>query len=165
MIETSNTFPFDHNRILNHGPFLTHFLRFIARHKLTRKEHFFHFNDIDLSHIGIKENINIISQMLHLTPLRSVVKAMDNLETFVHKNHKKIDLTMKNFENPILLIAGGKDPIVPSKYAHIIKELNEKADYKELKDAGHFMIVDDAKKVNLAIYNFLSTKVKNQYAC
>ena len=58
LIETSTTFPFKHNRLLNMGPYITHFLRFIASHKLTNKEHFFHFKDIDLSFTGMKENWN-----------------------------------------------------------------------------------------------------------
>lgn len=155
LIETASTYPFDHNRLLNHGPYLTHFLRFIEEHSLTRREHFSHMKDIDLSSKGVRRNIRLVSYLMHLTPLRSVVRALDNLERFVFKNQKRIDWTLKKFKGPILVVAGEKDTVVPPKYSRMIKELNKKAELKILKGATHQAIIEDAGKVNKAMYDFL----------
>ncbi|MBT6774093.1 alpha/beta hydrolase [Candidatus Woesearchaeota archaeon] len=154
LIETASTYPFEHNHLLNHCPYVTHFLRFISEHKLTKREHFFHLKDIDLSQDGIKENINLISHLLHLTPLRSMVRSLDNLEKYVFKNQKRIDYTLKHFTGPILVIGGEKDQVVPAKYSRIIKDLNKKAHLKILKGAHHLAIVNNAEKVNHVMYNF-----------
>ncbi len=160
LIETASTYPFEHNHLLNHSPYVTHFLRFIAEHKLTKREHFFHLKDVDLSFEGIKENIHLVSHLLHLTPLRSIVKSLDNLEKYVFKNQKRIDYTLKHFTGPILVIGGEKDQIVPAKYSRIIKNLNKKAHLKILKGAHHLAIVDDAEKVNHVMFDFLSREAK-----
>lgn len=160
LIESASTYPFEHDRLLNRSPYVSHFLRFIAEHKLTKRNHFFHLKDIDLSSDGIKENIHLISHLLHLTPLRSIVRSLDNLERYVFKNQKKIDYTLKHFNGPILVIGGGKDQVVPPKYSRIIKNLNKKAHLKILRGAHHLAIVDDAEKVNHTMFDFFSHQLK-----
>ena len=160
LIESASTYPFEHERLLNRSPYVSHFLRFIAEHKLTKRDHFFHLKDIDLSSGGIKENIHLISHLLHLTPLRSIVRSLDNLEKYVFKNQKKIDYTLKHFSGPILVIGGGKDQVVPPKYSRIIKNLNKKAHLKILRGAHHLAIVDDAEKVNRTMFDFFSHQLK-----
>ena len=160
LIETASTYPFKHDHLLNHNHYLTHFLRFISEHKLTKKEHFFHLKDIDLSYTGIKENLHLISHLLHLTPLRSVVRSLDNLEKYIFKNQKRIDYTLKHFNGPMLVIGGEKDQVVPVKYSRIIKNLNKKAHLKILKGAHHLAIVNNAEKVNHVMANFFSNNIK-----
>lgn len=154
LVETASTYPFEHNHLLNHSPYVTHFLRFISEHKLTKREHFFHLKDVDLSFDGIKENLHLVSHLLHLTPLRSIVKSLDNLEKYVFKNQKRIDYTLKHYTGPILVIGGEKDQVVPAKYSRIIKNLNKKAHLKILKGAHHLAIVNNAEKVNHVMYDF-----------
>ncbi|PIZ50723.1 hypothetical protein COY27_05920 [Candidatus Woesearchaeota archaeon CG_4_10_14_0_2_um_filter_33_13] len=161
LVESSTTFPFKHNRLLNLGTYMTEFLRFVSSHKLTSREHFFHLKDIDLSFTGMKENLKIISHLLHITPIRSVVKALDNLENFVFKNHKRIDLTMKNFPSPILLIAGRLDEVIPPKYVRLVKKLNNNAKYHLFRNAGHKVIMDQADQVSHVIHNFIKESLEN----
>ena len=158
LIDTASTFPFDHNRLLNMNPYTTNFLRFIANHKLTKDEHFFHFGDIDLSFKGISENLHLISHLFHLTPLRTMVKALDNLEYYIFNNQKRIDKALKNLKIPTLIIAGEKDDIVPPKYSKQIKKLKKDAELKIVKGAHHKIIIEKAKEVNRAIMKFLKGK-------
>src|SRR3989338_6250206 len=121
LVESACTYPFDHDRLLNLSPYVTHFLRFIARHKLTRKEHFFHFKDIDLSVEGIKARLHFLTHLLHLTPLRSIVLALDNVERYVFRNQKRINEALMHLTIPTLLIAGGSDSIVPTRFSRFLK--------------------------------------------
>lgn len=156
-VETSSTYPFDHDRLLNLGPYVTHFLRFVASHKLTHKQHFFHFHDVDLSQEGIKAEIHLISHLLHLTPLRSIVKTLDNVEKFVFKNQRGIDETLRHMRIPTMVIGGEQDHIIPLKYVERIKELNKKSVLRILKGAHHKAIVQDSREVSQVIAQFLMT--------
>jgi pimeloyl-ACP methyl ester carboxylesterase len=155
-VDTSSTYPFKHNHLLNYGPFVTHFLRFISNHKLTKSEHFFHFNDIDLSEKGLTEKIHVISHLLHLTPLRTIVKTLDNVERYVFKNKNKINYTLKHLNVPTLIISGEYDQVVPTKYSLFIKKLKKNAEFKLVKKAHHKVIIEHPKLINKLIYDFIN---------
>jgi pimeloyl-ACP methyl ester carboxylesterase len=157
LIDTSSTFPFKHENMLNMNTYVTHFMRFLSNHKVTQKQHFFHFDDIDLSFDGVIENIQYILHILHLTPLRTMVKAIDNLEHYIFNNQKKIDNALMNLKIPTLIIAGEKDKIVPPKYSRQIKDLKKDAKFKLIKGGHHRVIIEKAKEVNHAIMKFLTT--------
>lgn len=156
MVESASTYPFDHDRILNYGPYLTHFLRFISEHKHTRKEHFPHFSEVDLSEDStIKWDLHLISYLLHLTPLRTIVNALDNVENFVFKNQSRIEGTLRSLEIPILIISGDHDHVVPAKYGREIKKIAPHSKFKLIKNADHMVIVKKAGMVSKAIYDFI----------
>ena len=155
LIDSASTYPFDHKHLLNLGPYVTHFLRFISKHKVTRKQHFFHFEDVDLSLDGIKENLHLISHLIHLTPLRTMVKTLDNLENYIFKNQPKIDKTLQNLESPTLIIEGRQDNVIPLKYAKLIKKLTKNSELKIINDGTHMIIVEKSEKVNKIIHKFI----------
>jgi len=158
LIDSASTYPFDHNRLLNLGPYVTNFLRFIAEHKVTRKQHFFHFEDVDLSLDGIKQNLHLISHLIHLTPLRTIVKTLDNLENYTFKNQPKIDKTLQNLESPTLIIEGRRDDVIPLKFAKLIKKLAKNSELKIINEGTHMIIVEKSEKVNKIIHKFIEKK-------
>ncbi len=159
LIDSASTYPFDHNRLLNMSPYLTHFLRFIASHPPTLHKHFLHFKDVDLSVNGIKNDLHLISHLLHFTPLRSLVRALDNLEAYVFHNQKKIDTALHNLRIPTLVISGQYDATVPVKFAKMIKRLNQDAQLKIIRGGHHTVMVEKPEQVNTTIYNFLQKQV------
>ncbi len=159
LVESTATFPFQHNRLFNRGPYLTHFLHFVANHELTRNEHFTHFDDVDLSASGVEEKIHLISHLLHLTPLRSIVKTLDNVERYVFRNKGKIEETLKHLHVPTLLVAGEFDRIVPPKYSERIKKLDERAELRVIPKAYHRVIINHPAKVCHIIEEFIGQKV------
>ncbi|MFA6461115.1 MAG: alpha/beta hydrolase [Candidatus Woesearchaeota archaeon] len=155
MIETASLYPFTKDRLLNLKPYLNHFLRFVSEHKLTQREHFFHLKDIDLSVEGINNQLNLISHLIHLTPIRTMVKALDNLEQYVFHNKARIQDTLHKLKIPVLIIAGDKDPVVPPKFSLVMKRLINNSELKMIKDNHHFVIIEKAEEVSQMIHNFL----------
>ncbi len=157
LIESTAVYPFEHDHLFNMSPYVTHLLRFIAQHKLTKRQHLFHFNDVDLSEKGIEGDLNMVLHLLHLTPLRSIVKTLDCMEWYGFKNRRKIDSAIKHLEIPTLLIAGEFDRMVPTKYSEMIRELDKKAELKIIK-AGHRVIINHPRMVSKMIDCFLREK-------
>ena len=154
LVETCSIYPFAHENMLNYGPYLTDFLRFVARHKATHRQHFFHFEEADLSREGIKGQLQLISHLIHLTPLRSIAKALDNAEKYSFNNQSKINDTLRTFDHPTLIIAGEYDKIIPPKYSQHIKKLAKNAKLDILK-CGHNITVEKPEMVSEEIYSFL----------
>ena len=161
LVESTITYPFDHNRLFNLSPYVTHFLRFIASHQLTRQQQFTHFDDIDLSHPGIEERLHLISHMLHLTPLRCIVRTLDNVERYVFKNKGKIYTTLQHLRLPTLLLAGELDHIIPPRFSRKIKSIDHRAVLKIIEGAHHRVIINDPGKVCHIIDTFLHDNQKN----
>ncbi len=154
LVESASTFPYDHNRLLNMRPYVTHLLRFIASHKLTRKHHFKHFKDVDLSMKGMVARLHLISHLMHLTPLCSLVRTLDNVEKYAFKNQGQIDRALKHLKIPTLVIAGEKDRVIPPKFSFLIKRLDKRAELRILKGA-HRVIIHHAEEVSKAMEGFL----------
>ena len=154
LVETCSIYPFGHNNMLNFGPYLTDFLRFIASHKATHRQHFFHFKEADLSAEGIKGQLSLISHLIHLTPLRSIVKALDNAEAYAFNNQPKINKTLKNLDFPTLIIAGEYDKVIPIKFSKHMQKLTKNAKLDILK-CGHDITVEKPEEVSQEILTFL----------
>ncbi|MEK6937914.1 MAG: alpha/beta hydrolase [Nanoarchaeota archaeon] len=154
LVESACLYPFNHNTLLNRGPYVNHLLRFISEHKLTREKSFFHFKDVDLSTQGIKYNFNIISHLLHFTPLRTIVKSLDNVEKYVFKNKQKIQDTLRDLKIPVLIIAGDKDPVVPPQFSLIMKRLMKGSQLNVLRDEHHLVIMEKSEEVSNIMHNF-----------
>ncbi len=159
LIESTATYPFKHNDLLHMGPFVSHLLRFVARHKKTRQEHFAHLDAVDLSCLDFKAGVKEVLHLLHLTPIRSIVKTLDNVERYVHKNKVIIERTLKNLHIPTLLIAGANDDIIPPKYSQHIKDLDKSAELTILKNAGHRCIIEHSGKISHVIEAFLKNSI------
>ena len=159
LVDTAITYPFDHNHLLNMNSYFTKFLRFIANYPLTVEKHLPHLKDIDLSVEGIKQQIHLISHLLHFTPLFSLVKALDNLEQYVFHNQKRIDLTLSSLKIPTLIISGEKDETIPMQFSKHIKELKKDAQLKIIKEGHHRVIVDKYDEVSRVMQQFFVHKV------
>ena len=155
LVESTTIYPFDHNRILNLGPHTTNFLRFIAEHKAMQRNHLFHLNEIDLSHSGITKNLHLISHLIHLTPLRTIVKTLDNMEKYSFHNQSTINRTLQNLTIPVLILTGDHDETIPSKYSKVIKKLVKTAELKVLRGAHHFVTVENPEEVSHMIHHFI----------
>ncbi len=163
LVDTSSTYPFEHNHLLNMNSYFTHFLRFISNHPPTLEKNLPHLKDIDLSVKGIKQQIHLISHLLHFTPIFSLVKALDNLELYVFHNKKKIDLTLSSLKIPLLIISGEKDETISPQFSKHIKELQKDAQFKIIKGGHHRVIVDKYEEVSQVMNNFfLKNKRKNK---
>jgi len=154
LVETATLYPFKHENILNFGPYMTDFLRFVASHKVTHKQHFFHFEDADLSVEGIKKQIHLISHLIHITPLRSIVKALDNAEAYAFNNQPQINQTLRTLDSPTLIIAGEYDKVIPPKFSKHIKKLTKNAKLEIMK-AGHNILLEKQSEVCQEMFNFL----------
>lgn len=156
LVDTAITYPFDHDHLLNLNSYFTHFLRFITNHKPTLKEHFPHLKDLDFSENGIRKEINLISHLLHLTPLFSLVKTLDNLEKYSFHNRKKIDWTLSNLKIPTLIISGEKDETIPVHFSQQIKELKKDAEFKIIKGAHHQITIENSEEISKVMEHFLT---------
>ena len=154
LVETCSIYPFTHKNMLNFGPYLTDFLRFVARHKATHRQHYFHFQETDLSVKGIRKQINLISHLIHITPLRSIAKALDNAEKYSFNNQQQINDTLRNFNHPTLIIAGEYDKVIPLKFSQHIKKLVKNAKLNVLK-CGHNITIEKPEEVSKEIYKFI----------
>lgn len=159
-IESSSTYPFDHNRILNLNPYVTNLLRFIAKHQITNSEHFFHMDDIDLSPSGIKKDLKRLSHLMHFTPIRSIVRTLDNVEKFAFANRKNIKKTLMNLDIPVLVIAGGRDKTIPKEYSERINRLVKKSEMKTFEYATHNILVEKPEEISTEICDFISNHLK-----
>ncbi len=155
LVESTTIYPFDHNRILNLGPHTTNLLRFIAEHKAMQRGHLFHLKDVDLSYSGIRENLHLISHLIHLTPLRTIAKTLDNMEKYSFHNQSTINHTLQNLPIPVLILAGDHDETVPPKYSKVIKKLVKSAELKILRGAHHFVTVERPEEVSRTIRHFI----------
>ncbi len=158
LVDTASTYPFEHNHLLNMNSYFTKFLRFISTHPPTLEKHFPHFKDIDLSTEGIRQEIHLISHLLHFTPLFSLVKALDNLEQYVFHNQTKIDFTLSSLKIPTLIISGEYDKTIPVKFSQHLKELKKDAKLKIIKGAHHQVIVENYAEVSKVMNNFFLRK-------
>lgn len=154
-VETASTYPFKHNSLLNLGKRSTRFMRYLASHNFSPRSLYADMKDIDLSLSGIKYRINLLLHLLALRPLRTIVKTLDNLEEYIHKNQPKIDHTFASLRVPTLVIAADKDTTIPLRFARRIVKLNKLAVLKIIKDADHQVIVKKPHEVSETIYNFL----------
>ena len=159
LVESASVYPFDHERMLNYGPYTTHLLRYISKHGSLRRRHLSHLEDLDLSEHGIKFNLHLISYLLHLTPLCSMVKTLDNVEKYFFKNQNRIESCLHNLPIPLLVLAGGHDKIVPPKFAFRIKKLVKNAELKLFKKADHHITIDHPQQVSHTILSFLQNKL------
>jgi len=160
LVETACLYPYERSQLLNVNPYLSHLLRFIASHKLTREKHFFHFKEVDLSDLKSRKNLNLILYLLHLTPLRTMVKALDNVENYVFNNKRKICDSLRNLKIPALVITGDQDEVVSPKFSFILKKLLQSAEFKVVKDSDHWVIMQKSDEVSRMMQNFL---MKNFY--
>ncbi|MBT3406131.1 alpha/beta hydrolase [Candidatus Woesearchaeota archaeon] len=161
LVESARTYPFDHERLLNLKPYLTHLLRYISKHKLSHHNHLRGFGDVDLSASGMREDLHLLSHLVHLTPLRSIVKTLDNVEKYVFKNQSKIDGAIRSLEMPLLLLAGDQDPVIPPRFTKEIQTLHKSAELRVLRDNHHMVVVEDADELEAVILEFLCPLVKN----
>lgn len=159
LVDTASTYPFQHDHLLNMNSYFTRFLRYISEHPSTMESHLPHLKDIDLSMDGIRQQIHLISHLLHFTPLFSLVRALDNLEQYVFHNQKRIDFTLSNLKIPTLIITGDKDETIPAQFSKHIKELKKDAELKIIKDGHHRVIVDKYEEVSRVMYHFFQRKV------
>jgi len=118
--------------------------------------------EVDLSYTGLKENIHLISYLAHLTPIRAIVKTLDNIEQYVFKSQKDIDNTLRNLTIPNLVIGGKKDTVVPVKYSKLIKKLDKRAKLKILPGADHRVIINDPSEIEEIMYFFLKHKTNKR---
>jgi len=153
LVESGSTYPYKHNKLLNLSPYLTHLLRFISTNKITKK----HFKDFDLSKKGITLDINFIRNLLQVTPIITIIKALDNVEKYIFKNQLKINATLKNLDIPLLVIAGKKDHIFPLKYSRKLVSLNPHAQLKIIENADHFVTVKMPKELCQIMLDFLTS--------
>ncbi len=159
LVESASKYPFEHDHILNYSPYVTHLLRFLADHAPLRKRHFPHLDDVDLSERSILARFKFIRYLLHLTPIRSIVETLDNVERFVFHNKDRIDATLQHLTIPTLLIAGDHDTTVPPEFSKYIKRLNKNAQLRILRGAGHRVTVEKPEQVCSILYKFVQHKL------
>mgnify|MGYP003963529207 FL=1 len=155
LVEGSNVYPFDHNRLLNMNRYVTHLMRFIAAHEITKKEHFINLKDIDLTEEGIKGNIHMISYILHITPIKTMVNILDYLEEYMFKNKNKLSKTLRELTIPTIIIAGEKDQVILPEYVHLTKKEKKDAKYYLLKDCGHRAPAEKPEEVTRIIEKYI----------
>ncbi len=160
LVESASQYPFEHDHILNYSPYVTHLLRFLADHAPLRKRNFPHLDDVDLSEGGILAQFKFIRYLLHLTPIRSLVETLDNVEKYVFHNRQRIEATLHNLSIPTLLIAGDHDTTVPMQYSKYIQRLNKNARLRILRGAGHRVTVEKPEEVCSILYRFVKYKLE-----
>ncbi len=160
LIETPATYPFQHDRLLNYNSYLTHLARYLAEHTEVKNRHFTSLNDIDLSEPGIKTKFNIIRYLLHIAPIKVIVETLDNIEQFIHKNQKRVDLTLHHLKIPTLLIAGDQDSTVPLEYSKYIHHLNKASELRIIKNGHHKITAERPKEVCQILYHFVKNKLQ-----
>ncbi|HIG93231.1 TPA: alpha/beta hydrolase [Candidatus Woesearchaeota archaeon] len=165
LVESASTYPFRHNRLLNFGPHVTRFLRYLANYKFSRRatallQHLSQVQDVDLSVEGVKAEFHMLSHLMSLTPLQSIVKTLDNMEEYVHKNQKLIYETVQHLGVPTLILAGERDDVVPLRYSQHLKKLNRRAELKIIKGARHKAIIWNADEISPLIEEFIRKNKK-----
>jgi pimeloyl-ACP methyl ester carboxylesterase len=65
------------------------------------------------------------------------------------------DKELESIQNPVLVLIGDKDVINSEESLERAQKHLSKSETKIIKDAGHFLTIDQPKIVNDAIINFL----------
>ena len=159
LIESCCSYPFNHQKLFNRNHYVTHLLRYISSNKFKNRRHFSYLHEIDFTKPKVSRELHLISHLLHLTPLRTIVKTLDNVEKYVFNNKDRINHDLRHYNNPLLIIAGEFDELVPVEYSREIKKLTRHSKMKIIKNAHHRVIVDKANRVNHEINNFLMEKI------
>ncbi|MBS3168583.1 alpha/beta hydrolase [Candidatus Woesearchaeota archaeon] len=153
LVECAISYPFPHNRILNHSPYFTNVIRYIAEHDIIKEKHFLDY-EIDFSKSSIIKNSHFLASILSNTPFQTIVGTLDNIEKYIFKNKPGIIKTIKSLNIPILAIAGKKDEIIPVKFVQEIANLNPKIKIRILKNADHMVILKNPRIINKEINKF-----------
>lgn len=160
MVESSSSYPFQHNRLFNLPVLASTLLRYIVARPIRQQvhswyHHFSRLHEIDLTMKGLKAELHLLQHLLQRVPWRSAVQTLDNTERYVHQNQDKIYQALRHLNLPTLIIAGEKDRIIPPRYSQKIRRLHKKAELKIIEGANHRMLVRDCQQVSLLIHSFL----------
>lgn len=158
LIEGACIWPFDHDHLLNKGPYFSHLLKFICQHTPTRRC-FKILKDIDLSEDKLKDKMHLLGYLLHITPIKTLAMTLENTERFVFKNLEHIHTGLSQLAIPTLLIAGADDKIMPPELSKIIKQYKKDAKLHIIKGADHHIIMQNADKVSSIMNRFVKENV------
>lgn len=61
---------------------------------------------------------------------------------------------LETFQNPVLFIAGAKDPVIPLSSIHEQSELTQRPVKKILNDQAHMGLIEDVQTTSAAVYEF-----------
>ena len=155
-VEGATTYPYTHGHPLHLPTYLSKVLRNLADREKP-KNYYKYLREVDLSRYGFWWKVHLFTHLSRISPLRNIIKTLDNVEEFISKNQQRIDNTVHNLTMPILALAGSNDTNILPKHMKRIKVLNKKVEFKMIKGATHGVIFQEPERINKEIEKFLKS--------
>lgn len=158
LVETSYRYPFEKGKDLNMNPFLSHLLRFIAKHEHIQNKHVPHMKDYDLTKHGSGGELDIILAALHVTPLKSIMNCLDEAQKYSFNHKQDTEKLLHSLKLPTLIIGGTDDHVVPIRFSDELHWLIKRSKLKIMQDAHHRVPIEKPHEFNTVVLRFLENK-------
>ena len=150
LIDTTYKAPKALNKLFHSHPFFFHILNHILENEDLRKKHFSHAKFQKFIGTGDYDFHRIMSDISH-TSFKSWLFTYENLS-----NYNGIK-TMKNIEQPVLIIEGGKDTIFNVMKSEKINKLIRNSTLDIIPEANHIIVLNNPKIIEHEILKFVSS--------
>ena len=154
LIDTPCEFPFKHHDLYSLGTSLTTLVRMLARAEdilgrirpVARSK-----SEVDYSKLGNRSNFWKYLHGITTTPAVGIISCLDNFE---RADFTKVKEKAKSIKQPVLILEGAKDMLIPIKQERNLKKILKNSVLK-LMDGDHFVPLQRPEEVSEEIYSFL----------
>ena len=156
--ETAYRYPFQKNKEFNMNPFIAQFLRFIAEHQKFTNLHFPQLKEFDLSsdfHRKQRSGLAIFLQALHVTPLKSILKSIDELQKYSFSHIQATEKVLSQLTMPVLILSGSEDKVVPLHFQEELHHLIKKSELKVIVGGYHRVPIQKPEEMCAVLLQFL----------
>jgi pimeloyl-ACP methyl ester carboxylesterase len=164
LTETAHRYPFMKHHEFNMNPLIAIFLRFVANHQRFTNMHFPQLREFDLSsdfHRMQRDKLSVFLQVLHVTPLRSILKTIDKLQDYSFKHRQETEKVLSALDIPVLIIAGDKDKTIPLTYQKELHRLIKKSEMKIVNGGYHRLPIQKPGQLSRIMLDFIEEHKKD----
>lgn len=165
LVETAHRYPFEHHREFHMNPYIALILRFLAEHQKFTNIHLPHLKELDFSadfHRKQRSNLAIFLEALHVTPLRSILKCIDELQKWSFDHLQSTEQFLQSLKIPTLIVSGSEDEVVPLKFQEELHHLIKNSELKVITEAYHRIPAQNPEELCCVMQSFLEKNRKNQ---
>lgn len=163
LVQSGHRYPFEHHKEFNMNPYLALILRFLAEHQKFTNTHLPHLRELDFStdfHRKQRTELAVFVEALHVTPLRSILKCIDQLQKFSFDHLQDTEKFLTKLKIPVLIISGSEDQVVPLKFQEELHHLIKHSELKVITGAYHRTPTQNPEELCNVMQEFLEKKQK-----
>lgn len=163
LVETAHRYPFEHHREFHMNPYIAMILRFLAEHQKFTNVHLPHLRELDFStdfHRKQRSDLAVFLEALHVTPLRSILKCIDELQKWSFDHLQNTEKFLETLKIPVLIVSGSEDEVVPLRFQEELHRLIKKSELKVITGAYHRIPTQNPEELCGVMQDFLEAKKK-----